>query len=190
MGESVTTALTCSFPPEKGRRFHWKPPVFSGSRQAARGPATDPHGKPPRNPVVSLVYFAAHWIEFFLGSHLRIRKLTFKGGLVLIDRYYYDFLVDQRRYRLQVPNWLVRLGLFFLKKPDLVLLLDASPEVLQSRKQEVELAETRRQREAYLNMVKTLPNGHVINAAQSPDAVARDIKKVILQFMAERVEQR
>ena len=73
--------------------------------------------------------------------------MTFRGGLVLIDRYYYDFLIDQRRYRLQVPQWLVRLGLAFLKKPDLVLLLDAPADVLQSRKQEVALTETRRQRD-------------------------------------------
>jgi thymidylate kinase len=112
-----------------------------------------------------LAYFLAHWIEFFAGSHLRIRPVTFRGGLVLIGRYYYDFLVDQRRYRLHVPKGLVRLGLAFLKKPDLILLLDAPADVLQSRKQEVDFAETARQRDAYLAMVKSLPNGRVINAA-------------------------
>ena len=50
---------------------------------------------------------------------------------MLIDRYYYDFFVDQRRYRLRVPQAIVRLGHFFLKKPDLVVLLDAPAEVLQ-----------------------------------------------------------
>ncbi len=186
IAEAIIPALSCTFSPRKGRRFHWKPPVFSASRQAERAPVTDPHEKPPRNPVVSLFYFAMHWIEFFLGSHLRIRPATFRGGLVLIDRYYYDFLVDQRRYRLRLPRWLIRAGLFFLKKPDLVLLLDAPAEVLQSRKQEVDLAETRRQRQTYLEMIRTLPNGHVINAAQSPPEVVRDIKKLILQFMTER----
>jgi thymidylate kinase len=187
---AIVDALACTFPPNKGRHFHWKPPVLSGSRQAARKPDTDPHGKPPRNAIASLLFFAAHWLEFFLGSHLRVRPLTFKGGLVLIDRYYYDFLVDQRRYRMRVPRWLIRLGLVFLKKPDLVLLLDAPAEVLQSRKQEVEVAETQRQREAYLDMIKTLPNGHVINAAQSPQDVVREIKRVILEFKARRAERR
>jgi thymidylate kinase len=187
---TMIDVLTCTFPPTKGRHFHWKPPVFSGSRQAARKPETDPHGKAPRNPVASMLFFAAHWLEFFLGSHLRIRPVTFKGGLVLIDRYYYDFLVDQRRYRMRVPMWLVRIGLPFLKKPDLVLLLDAPAEVLQSRKQEVELAETRRQRDAYLKMIQSLSNGRVINAAQSPQEVTREIKKVVLRFVAERAENR
>ena len=34
----LATALSGSFSPEKGRHFHWKPPVFSGARQASRGP--------------------------------------------------------------------------------------------------------------------------------------------------------
>ena len=92
--------LSGTFSPQKVRHFHWKPPLFSARRQAARGPATDPHGLPARNPAVSLCYFGFHWLEFLLGSHLRLRPVTFRGGLVLIDRYYYDFFVDQRRYRL------------------------------------------------------------------------------------------
>jgi thymidylate kinase len=190
VGTNLINALNCTFPPPKGRRFHWKPPVFSAARQAARGLVDDPHGKPPRNPVASLLYFAFHWMEFFIGSHVRIRPVTFRGGLVLIDRYYYDFLVDQRRYRLQLPHWLVRLGLAFLKQPDLVVLLDAPAEVLHKRKQEVELQETQRQREAYLEMIRTLPNGRTINADQSPDGVVRDIKKLILDFMLRRMEKR
>ena len=182
--------MTCSFPPLKGRHFHWKPPVFTGARQKARGPADDPHGKPARNGLISLIYFVLHWFEFFLGSHLRIRPATFKGGLVLIDRYYYDFFIDQRRYRLRVPQWIVRAGLAALKKPDLVLILDAPVEVLQARKQEVGPDETRRQREAYLQMAKDLPNAHIIRADQKVQEVTRDIKAVILQFMAERAQKR
>jgi thymidylate kinase len=125
-----------------------------------------------------------------LGSHLRLRPVTFRGGLVLIDRYYYDFFVDQRRYRLSVPPFVVRLGHFFLKKPDLVVLLDAPAEVLQARKQEVPLAETERQRQAYLALVKGLHNGRVVDATQPPEKVGADISGAILTFMAERTAKR
>jgi thymidylate kinase len=189
VGAKLAEALSTTFSPEKGQHFHWKPPVFSASRQAARGPADSPHARAPRSGAASLFFFMAHWLEFFAGSHLRIRPVTFRGGLVLIDRYYYDFLVDQRRYRLQVAQGLVRLGLMFLKKPDLVLLLDAPAEVLQSRKQEVDPAETRRQRETYLAMIDSLPNGHVINAADKPELVVEGAKKLVLQFMTDRIER-
>jgi thymidylate kinase len=182
--------LSVTFSPSQVHHFHWKPPLFSANRRAARGPATDPHGRPARNPVVSLCYFGFHWLEFFLGSHLRFRLITFRDGLVLIDRFYYDFFVDQRRYRLRVPQGLVRLGHFFLKKPDLVVLLDAPAGVLQSRKQEVPLAETERQRAAYLELVQSLGNGRVIDATQPPKKVGADIGRAILDFMADRTRKR
>jgi hypothetical protein len=139
------------------------------------------------NPAVSLCYFGFHWLEFLLGSYLRIRPVTFRGGLVLIDRFYYDFFVDQRRYRLRVPQSIVRLGHFFLKKPDLVVLLDAPADMLQGRKQEVPLAETERQRAAYRELIQGLSNGRVIDATQPPEKVGADINRAILDFMAQRV---
>ncbi len=110
--------------------------------------------------------------------------------MVLIDRFYYDFFVDQRRYRLRVPPCLVGLGYRLLAKPDLVLLLDAPVDVLQSRKQEVPPAETQRQRMAYLDLVRGLANGRVIDAAQPPEKVAAQIQRVILDFLAQRTSRR
>ena len=188
--KALIESLSTTFPPAKGRQFHWKPPVFSAIRMAARRPTTDPHAQPPRSLLPSLLYFVVHWLEFFLGSFLRIMPATFKGGLVLIDRWYYDFFVDQRRYRLRVPLALVRFGYFFLKKPDLVLLLDAPPEILQQRKQEVPLLETQRQREAYLSLIRSLPQGRIINAGAAPEAVGREMTETVLAFMTERMDQR
>jgi thymidylate kinase len=106
--------------------------------------------------------------------------------LVLIDRYYFAFFVDQLRYRLRVPQGLVRLGYRCLPKPDLVLLLDAPVDVLQGRKQEVSRTETQRQRDAYLDLVRNLPNGRVIDAAQPAEAVAAEVTRAVLDFMARR----
>ncbi len=187
IGPGVIAGLSTTFSPDKGEQFHWKPAVFSTRRQASRKPTTDPHSQQPRNVLVSMVYFKIHWLEFFLGWFLRVRPRLFRGGLVLIDRWYYDFFVDQRRYRLQVPKILVQLGLRLLPKPDLVVLLDVPPEILRQRKQEVPEAETRRQRQAYLRLVQTLPNGMVVDASQSPEKVADDICRRVLEYVATQV---
>jgi len=187
---AVVDGLRATFSPPQGRHFHWKPPLFSTKRRAGRGPATDPHGQPVRNPAASLCYFGFHWLEFFLGSHLVLRPATARGGLVLIDRYYYDFFVDQRRYRLRVPPVFVRLGYSFLKKPDLVVLLDAPAEVLQKRKREVAPAETERQCRAYRALVQGLGNGRVIDATQPPEKVGADICRAVLDCLAERARKR
>ena len=187
---ALIEALRPTFSPQNGRQFHWKPPLFSAKRRAERGPTTSPHAAPPRNRLVSLFFFGFHWLEFFLGWPLCAKPATFRGGLVLIDRFYYDFFVDQRRYRLRVPRGLVELGYRFLAKPDLVLLLDAPVEVLQSRKQEVPPAETQRQRMAYLELVRGLANSRIIDAAQPPERVAAQIERVILDFLAQRASRR
>jgi thymidylate kinase len=187
---ALIESLNGTFSPAKGRHFHWKPPLFSQRRREDRVPTTSPHAQTARNPIASLVYFSFHWTEFFLGSLLRLRPITFRGGLILIDRFYYDFFVDQRRYRLRVPQWLVRLGYALMPKPDLVFLLDAPAEILQERKSEVPLDETRRQRAAYLELVRGLKNGCVIDATQPAAHVARDIVNRVLDFMAERASSR
>jgi thymidylate kinase len=133
--------------------------------------------------VPSLFFFTVHWLEFLLGYWLRIRPVLFRGGLVLIDRYYYDFFVDQKRYRLRVPLWLVRCGYWFLPKPDLVLLLDAPAEVLRSRKQELPPAEIERQRTDYRALAEGLSHAHVVDAGQPPGKVAEDATRAILELL-------
>jgi len=193
-GKSTLVARVCerlggTFPPQRGRHIHWKPRVFSRSREGG-GPVTDPHGSGRRNPVVSLAYFAFHWLEFFLGWLLRVRPVLSKGGLVVIERFYYDFFVDQQRYRLRVPRFMVRGGYVLLPKPDLVFLLDAPVAELRRRKQEVPLEETARQRGAYVDLVKTLRNGFVIDASQPPEMAAADIEAAALDFLAVRTAGR
>jgi thymidylate kinase len=188
--ERLIEWLNTTFSPLKGRHYHWKPPVFSARRRAARGPVSDPHGQPPRNTLVSMLYLKFHWLEFFIGAFTAIRPATFKGGLVLIDRFYYDFFVDPRRYRLRLPQWVVRLGYWPLPKPDLVFLLDAPPEVLQARKQEVPFEETARQRAAYRKLIQSLPCGRIIDATQPADKVAADLQQAVLDFLAQRAGAR
>ena len=188
--QAIIEGLRPTFSPQRGRQFHWKPPLFSARRRAARGPITAPHAQPPRSRTASLLFFGLHWLEFFLGWPCCVQPALLRGGLVLIDRYYYDFFVDQRRYRLRVPPWLVRLGYRLLAKPDLVLLLDAPVEALQSRKREVPPAESQRQRTAYLELVQGLPCGRVIDAAQPPEKVAAQLERLILDFLARRLSRR
>jgi thymidylate kinase len=104
----------------------------------------------------------------------------------LNHRYCVDALVDRRRYRYNGPQWLLELAWRLARKPDLVILLDAPPEVVQARKKEVAFEETIRQRDAYRKLVEAMPNGHVIDATQPVADVVADVERVILGFMAKR----
>jgi thymidylate kinase len=110
--------------------------------------------------------------------------------LVLHDRHLVDTLVDPRRYRYTGPSWLLRLIWRLIPKPDLVILLDAPAEVLQARKQEVPFEETTRQRQAYLSLVGTIRNGHVVDAARPMEQVIGEVNDMILRHLATRIGQR
>ena len=183
--------LRPTFPPGKGLQVHWKPVVFFRQRRQPSGkPNIDPHGQPARGLLASVCYLTGHWLEYLLGSLLQFRPAMFRGGLVLIDRYYYDFLIDQRRYRLSVPNVLVRVLFRALRQPDLVFLLDAPANVLQARKREVSPAETERQIQAYRQLVASLPQGYTFDATAYPDRVTAELTRQLLDWLAARTQNR
>jgi thymidylate kinase len=190
LADLLAERLAPTFSPEKSAHYHWKPPVFSTRRRAMRKPSTDPHAQPPRSAAVSLLFFAFHWLEFLLGSHIGFRRTAFRGGLILIDRFYYDFFIDQRRYRLQVPHWMLTLGLRFLRQPDIAVFLDAPPDVLRARKQELPPEEVSRQRGACLQLARELPNSIVIDASQPSQKVAEDLARAVLLFLSDRRRDR
>lgn len=187
---AVAQASLQGLQPTYGRQLHvhWKPSLVP-SRHAV-GPVEAPHAARPRPLPLSLLYFAYHLAGFVLGALVRVRPTQVRNGLVVIERYYLDFFVDRRRYRLDLPDWLVKLGYGVVLKPDLVVCLDAPAEVTQARKSEVSLGETERQRAAYLRMVTGLEAGRVIDAAEPLDAVIENVQRAVLVWLAERTAKR
>ena len=79
-----------------------------------------------------------------------------------MDRYYYDFLVDRKRYGFNVPDWLPRVVANIIPRPDMVIYLDNEAQPLFLRKQELTLEELRRQIHVFRKLAYLLPNAHVI----------------------------
>ncbi len=153
-------------------------------------PVVDPHSQPPRGWLVSVLKMIYFLFDYILGYLLQVYPKLIRSTFVVFDRYYHDLLVDSRRYRYGGPMWWARLLGKLIPQPDLWILLDAPAEVLQARKQEVSFEETARQREAYLALVRSFPNGVVVDSSQAIDKVVADVDKTILEFMAQRTSQR
>lgn len=193
VAQELKQGLSTTFPVDQNVHLHWKPSIFKwwkGKGGDLNFQNPDPHMKAPRGRAASLLFFAIHVFEYVLGWWIRVHPALFKNRLVMIDRYYYDFYVDMRRYRLNLPIWMLDLAFFFIRKPDMVFCLDADPEILQSRKKEVSFDECTRQRNAYRDLTEKLPNGYVIDASQPLRAVARDIEAQVLVYMTERLSRR
>ncbi len=190
VAEKMVVALRGTFHENKSLRVHWKPAVFLRKRRQERPPSTDPHGQPPRGAFPSVLLLVYHWTEFLAGYWLQLRPVLFRNGLVLVDRYHYDFVVDPRRFRLAACPGLARFLFGLLPAPDLIFVLDAPAEVLQTRKREVPLAETARQREAYRREVGPRPNARVVDVTQPADKVAAEVVGHTLAYMATREQRR
>jgi thymidylate kinase len=184
MGQSLAAAFprtTCySFPPALLHFLH-------------RPQATDnrPHESPLRSWPASVVRAVLYWLVYnTLGYYVTVRLALARSTLVMHDRHLVDALVDPRRHRYGGPLWLLRLIWRLIPKPDLVILLDAPPGVLQARKQEVPFEETARQREAYLSLMETMKNGHVVDAARPLELVVGDVNDIILRHLTMRIARR
>ena len=121
-------------------RFHWKPArVHTGERESP--PSVDPRARQARGPVASVAYLAWHVAGFWTGWLARIYPLLVRSHVVVGDRYSYDLYLDPRRFRLTLPLWLCRLAACCVPRPDLVVGLTASPEVVRARKPELSVEE-------------------------------------------------
>ena len=187
--DGLCSVLRATFS-DKQYIVHWRPELFKSNRTSYQGPVTEPHGKLVRNRGLSLLFLCYHTLLFVMGYWWVMFPRRFRGWLLWLDRYYYDFFVDPKRFRLSLSKFWVCLGYALVPKPDLVLLLDVPPKVLQGRKQEVPFEETARQREAYLELVRGMKNGVVVDASIPLDDVVAEVNRVILDFMAERTRKR
>lgn len=170
----------------KSARYHLKPGVLRSNTKAGVN-VPDPHSKPPRGSITSMLKLAYMAADYWIGYAFKVRPQLVRSTLVVFDRYYHDLLVDPQRYRYGGPKWYARALARILPKPNLWILLDAPPNVLQSRKQEVTFAESARQRDGYLDLVKHLPNAVVIDASQSIEQVAARVSAVVVSRLQERM---
>jgi len=161
------------------RIFHRRPAVVY-ARSVETSPVISHYGKPPHGPVKSVLKLLVMVLDWLMGYWLHIRKWRSQGYLVIADRHsLLDMLVDPLRYRYGGPRRLVNIVLPFTPQPDLILLLDASVEVLEARKSELTKEQIIELREGYLQLSRSLPNFRVIETSRSIEEVCADVVEAI-----------
>lgn len=163
-------------------RGHWRPVALGGERAAAGGQgnvaADDPHGQVPRGMVSSILKLGWLWLNWWVAWFRFLGKQS-EQGVVLFDRYHADLLIDPRRYRYGGPMWLARLASRLMPQPDVVIFLDAEPEVLLARKQEVGREALVRSREAYLKLAASHERFRVVDASQPLEDVVEEVWNLV-----------
>jgi thymidylate kinase len=157
---------------------HWRPKAIPSALNKGAASADDPHGCRPRALVPSLLKLGWLWSQWWLGWWKSLAAQS-RHGVVLFDRFHADLLVDPARYRYGGPIILAKLASSWMPQPDRVFFLDASPDVLLSRKQEVTREALERSRAAYLALAREHPRFRIVDASMPLDDVVAEIETEI-----------
>lgn len=148
---------------------------------------TNPHRSKPANPLSSLVRIGYYTLDYILGWQKCVRSDVQYDRYTIFDRYSYDFIVDPLRTKLNLPMWVRKFFVALTPQPKIVFFLDASPEVVYARKQELSLEEIERQGKAYRELALSNPQKFkIINAEKTPDEMADQAVKILLDTFTEK----
>lgn len=127
--------------------IHWRPGVLPRLGAVVGREEADfskPHDAAAYGRTISFARLLYYWVDHVLG-HVSIRRRTRRGGLVVMERGYWDFLVDPARYRIRRwPRLISLLGLF-VPCADETFVLVGDPANIAGRKQELTAVEVERQ---------------------------------------------
>src|SRR6266508_3537355 len=150
-----------------------------------QGPTSEPHRHPPYGRLVSAGKLLYLYLDFLLGFVIRTRPFVNDGGWVILQRNWWDLLVDPLRYRLRpMPRLARRLGRL-LPQPDLILVLEADPRVMRGRKEELAEGELERQMRAWRSLLPT-DRCVFLDVGSPPDQVVSRARDEIERFLDAR----
>lgn len=188
---AVIEIVAADFAPafQKVVRRHLRPKALPATR-ADEVPVTDPHGQAVRGSVYSAAKMIYLFLDYWIGYFLRVKSETVRTRLVIFDRYFYDILIDPERVLYGGPRWLPRLLSHLIPRPEIVFLLNASPDVLWSRKQEVPYEEVVRQQREFLDLARRMPSAVVVDAARPLQEVRHQVQRTIIEHFSLRTQRR
>lgn len=129
--------------------------------------ATNPHGKKKKSgKLISIIKFGYYFLDFVIGNIL-ITKAKIKSSLVLVERYYYDYMIDKVRYNLDLPDRFIRFFGHFVKKPDIIYILTGNSWVLYERKHEITIEEIEDQKKKFDELFKNNPKAVFIDTTEN-----------------------
>jgi len=149
---------------------------LKGKQVKQGGPVVDPHGSNPSGKIGSMLRVIYLMADYVLGYWVVIRpKISKAPAIVLFDRYVYDMVLDPRRFRISLPTGLVRWFTRFAPKPDVIICLHGTPQVIAERKQELPLEEVKRQTDALLEFAKYEPRAVLVSTEGTVEQARNDL---------------
>jgi thymidylate kinase len=159
--------------------YHWRPALFAGAELPLPEFRNVPRKEKLQGNFWQSLLSAARLIKnvvlWKVAYYFRVQRTVNGGGLVLVDRYYYNYYLDPVSVKYYGPGWLLdRLSRYF-PQPDAVVVLRAPTDVLLARKQELSAEEIGRQSEVLDRMDFRAQHVLTIDATQPVEGIAKEI---------------
>jgi energy-coupling factor transporter ATP-binding protein EcfA2 len=148
-----------------------RPGVMPG-RTVHDGPVTEPHKGSPYPRVLSTAKVVFEAVDALLGWALVVRPVLRRDGYVILERGWWDLVVDPLRYRLSGVDGLVRILGRIMPRADLVVILAGDPIQVVDRKAELSVEETARQMSAWAAVLPPDQPLIQLDASLPPEVVA------------------
>jgi thymidylate kinase len=162
---------------------------LTGRRANFNSSVDDPHGSSVSGFGLSVLRWAYYMLDYTFGFYLKVwPKKSIRSCVWLFDRYYYDYLIDPKRSRINLPTWIFKLGQSIIPKPDLIICLGTSPLIIHQRKPELTLKEVKRQVLALKKF--SIDNEYAvwIDTGKDIKSSSSDTLQAIIEMMSKRFE--
>lgn len=148
---------------------------------------SNPHAEKQSGFMKSIVRWGYYMIDYTLGYLKAVYPVIHsKSKIFIFDRYYYDYYIDQKRSKTNLPNWVLKFGEFFVPKPDIILCLGGDPEKIYNRKPETSLEEVTKQTNALKEFYKNHKNAVWIDTCTDIQTSTDKAMNAICDMMAKR----
>lgn len=175
---ALPNVIACHFRPQWGRALNAPP---------RQGPLA-PHQQKPRSQVMSMLKAVYYALDHRLSYELFIRYRLVKNALYVLDRGFEDMRVDPERYRMNCPQWFLRMVSRAIPKPDLTIVLTAPPNCLNARKQEVAPETIERLCTEYQRFAEKA-SAQTVDASKPLKSVVLEVERCILSKMQYRFQR-
>ena len=160
-----------------------------GGKDEYSVPVTNPHASSTSGFLGSFFRWVYYMLDYTFGFYLKVwPKKAIRSGVWIFDRYYYDYLIDPKRGRIKLPNWILKFGQFIIPEPDIILCLGADSTLIHNRKPELPLVEVERQVEALKKFCESHKRAIWVDTSQSIEQSSKDALLAIIEVMAMRFE--
>lgn len=159
--------------------LHHRPHLL-GQRTKHEGAVTEPHRQQPYPSGLSVAKLLFLYLDHLVGWFVKVRPWLLKGGGVIVERGWWDLVVDPRRYRLRpAPRLVAALGRL-LPRPDVTVVLGGNAATIAARKAELSVEETERQLRGWASLSTTRPRMRQIDATQPLSDVLASVRRAVV----------